>query len=446
MTECDLLIEGCHLLQPDMTIREHVSIAIVDSRIVAIGAAEEIRRQYQSTTTLDGNGKLALPGFVDAHTHTAQQLLRGRTVDEPPMVWARILVPYESHLEPEDVRLSALLCCVEMIKAGVTAFADAGGPYMHMAAEAVQESGIRAAIAPSTMDQGEFVPPVMKHTADEIASKTEELYEAYDGTGNGRVRIFFGLRQVMTSTPELVDQVAAAARQYNTGIHIHLAEHLPEVEHCLVNYRMRPAEWLYEHSLLGPNVIAGHGVLLTEREIALLAETDVKVVHCPRSNLSSHGFAKTPLLCTLGVSVGLGSDGAASGGIDHFNDMRILKYAMQARYGLPIREPAALSSKQVFEMATRGGARALQMENQIGTLEVDKKADIILVDLEMPHLTPSHNIFQTLITAAAGRDVQDVIVDGQLLLKDRELVHLDEEAIRAHASEHLRAVAQRAGL
>jgi 5-methylthioadenosine/S-adenosylhomocysteine deaminase len=135
MTHCELIIDNCFVLLPDFTILEDASIAIHKSLIAAIGPADEISRQYQSANKLNGSGKMAMPGFVDAHTHTAQQLLRGRTVDEPPMIWSRILVPYESHLTPQDVQVSALLCCVEMIKAGITAFADAGGPHMSMAAE-----------------------------------------------------------------------------------------------------------------------------------------------------------------------------------------------------------------------------------------------------------------------------------------------------------------------
>ena len=333
MTNCDLLITNCFVLQPDFTILENASIAITKNQIAAIGPADKISRQYKPDNTLNGSGKIVMPGFVDAHTHTAQQLLRGRTVDEPPMIWTRILVPYESHLTPEDVRISALLCCVEMIKAGITAFADAGGPHMSMAAEAAIQAGLRAAISPSNMDRGDFIPTQMKQTTAEAIHNNEELFDKYDGAADGRIHVFFGLRQVMTSTPELIEQVAGAARQHKTGIHIHLAEHFNEVDHCLVNYHMRPAEYLNHCGLLNNKVLAAHSVLLSDEEVLMLNEKKVKVVHCPRANLGNHGFAKTPLMCALGVSVGLGTDGVSGHGVDHFTEMMLLKHALHADQG-----------------------------------------------------------------------------------------------------------------
>jgi 5-methylthioadenosine/S-adenosylhomocysteine deaminase len=446
MTNCDLLINNCFVLQPDFTFLENASIVITKNHIAAIGPADKISRQYQPANSVDGSGKIAMPGFVDAHTHTAQQLLRGRTVDEPPMIWTRILVPYESHLTPEDVHISALLCCVEMIKAGITAFADAGGPHMSMTAEAAMKAGLRAAITTSNMDRGDFIPPQMKRPTAEVIHNNEELYKKYDDAAGGRIRIFFGLRQVMTSTPELIEQVAGAACQHQTGIHIHLAEHINEIDFCLVNYHMRPAEYLDHCGLLNNKVLAAHSILLSDKEVLMLNEKKVKVVHCPRANLANHGFAKTPLMCALGISVGLGTDGVSGHGVDHFTEMMLLKHALHADQGIPIRQPAVLTSRQVYRMATQGGADAMQIGEDVGTLEVGKKADLILLNLNQPHLLPTHNLIQTVLTSASARDVTDVIVDGQLLMQDRQLLTLDEEQIHAKASEHLKAIAVRAEL
>ncbi len=446
MTDCDLIIDNCFVLLPDFTILENASIAIHKNLITAIGPTDEIGRQYHSVNKLNGSGKLVMPGFVDAHTHTAQQLLRGRTVDEPPMIWSRILVPYESHLTPQDVQVSALLCCLEMIKAGITSFADAGGPHSDMTAEAVIQAGLRAAIAPSNMDRGDFIPPQMKQPTAEVIQNNEELYKNYDNSAEGRIRIFFGLRQVMTSSTQLIELVAGAARQHKTGIHIHLAEHVNEVDHCLVNYRMRPADYLNHCGLLGANVLAAHSILLSDAEVLMLRDKEVKVVHCPRANLANHGFAKTPLMEALGVSVGLGTDGVSGHGVDHFTEMMLLKHALHADQGIPIRQPAVLTSRQVLAMATQGGADALQIGEEVGALEVGKKADLILLNLDQPHLQPTHNLIQTVLTAASARDVSDVIVDGKVLMKDRQLMTLDEEQICAKAGEHLKAVAIKAGL
>ncbi len=443
---CELLISDATVLLPDLTLKERAAIAVDGGKIVAIGDSAALQREYGPGTLLEGAGKLAMPGMVDGHTHACQQLLRGRITDEPPMVWVRFLVPFESQLEPEDVYWSAMLCCVEMIKGGVTAFADAGGRHMHEVARAVADSGMRACIARSTMDAAEFVPANMKDSAPEAVARTEELFQAWNGGAGGRVRIWFALRQVMTSTPALVEGVADAARRHGTGVHIHLAEHLREVEHCLVNYRCRPAEWLDSLGLLGPNVLAGHCVALSEREVQLLVQRGTTPVHCPRSNLQSHGFPKTPLFLALGSPIGLGSDGAATGRIDHWENMRLLKAATQGRYGLPINDPAVLPVEDALRMATSGGARALLLQDEIGTLQVGKRADIALVRCTAPHLNPTHSLLRSLVMAAASEDVSDVLVDGKLLMRDRRLTHLDEAQIVHKAAEHMQAVSKRAGL
>lgn len=442
---CDLLITDTTIMLPDLTLRPQAAIAIENGTIAAMDDTTQLERIYRPRARLDGAGKVAMPGMVDAHTHACQQLLRGRITDEPPMIWVRFLVPYESQLEQEDVYWSAMLCCTEMLKAGVTTFADSGGRHMAQVARAVEEMGLRASIARSTMDSAEFVPPNMKDSATEAIAKTEALYQAWHGQANDRIHIWFALRQVMTSTPELVEAVTDAARRYDTGIHIHLAEHLREVEHCVVNYRKRPAEWLDSLNLLDANVLAAHCVVLSDREVQLLVERETVPVHCPRSNLYSHGFPKTPLFLALDSPVGMASDGAAGGAIDLFGSMRLLKGATQAHHGLPINDATVLPVEDVLRMATFGGARALMLQDHTGTLEVGKKADVILVRHTGPHMTPTHNLLRTLVMCATPQDVSDAIVDGVLLMKDRKLTQADEEEIMHKATEHMQAVAERAG-
>ncbi|MCC6906190.1 MAG: amidohydrolase [Anaerolineae bacterium] len=446
MTTVDLLIRGCMVLLPDMSLLRDAAIAIREKHIVAIETDPAAIRGYQAAEVIDGAGKLAMPGFVDAHTHSAQQLLRGSVVDELPMIWTRILVPFESALTPEEVYAGSMLMMVEHIRAGITAFADAGGPHMEGTAQAVVEAGVRAVIAPSTMDTGAFIPPAMLSTVESAISRTETLHKAYHGAGEGRVKVWFGLRQVMTSTPALVEAVAARAREMGTGVHFHLAEHMAEVAHCLENYKLRPAFWLDRHGLLGPHTIAGHCVRLSDEEILLLKERDANAVHCPHANLGSHGFSKTPLLLALGVNVGLGNDGASGVRLDHFNQMRLLRSAMQAYHGVNINDPLTLPALQALRMATHGGARALGIHEETGTLEVGKKADVILLDLNRPHFSPTANVPKSVVTVAGPDDVCDVIVDGRVLLRDRVLTHLDEEAIRRRAGEVMLAVGKRAGL
>lgn len=447
MPQFDLIIRNCHVLQPDFTILKNAVLCVEKDRIVRIETDAGLASGFKAATILDGSNKLAMPGLVDCHTHAAQQLLRGGIIDELPMVWARILVPYESNLTPEDVYAGARLFCLESLKSGITTFADSGGPFMEAVAQAAIESGIRANIARSSIDVGDFIPPAMKDaSATKVIAKTEELYKNYHNTGEGRIRIWFALRQAMTSSPELLEATSIRSKELNTGVHIHLAEHLDEVSHCLTNYGKRPAEWFDSYGLLGPNLIAAHSVRLSDGEVKLMAERKANAVHCPRANLSAHGFSKTPLLLALKANVALGTDGAAGSRLDLFEQMRLLRSGMHARFGLEVNDPFVISMLDLFRMTTQWGARAVMLQDEIGSLEVGKKADIILLGLNKPHISPTIHLLKTLLMAAGPADVQDVIVNGKLLMQDRVMLNLDEDLIRQQAAQAMTRVGKRAGL
>ncbi len=442
MTEpCDLLVTGDYALMPDMSLEPDIALAVRNTRIVGLGRRAEIQKAFQPDQRVEGAGKVIFPGFVDAHTHAAQQLLRGRIVDQLPMVWARILVPYESRLTAQEVYAGALLCCVEMIRSGFTAFAEAGGPHADQVARAADESGLRAVICRSTMDRGDFVPPAMRDDPSEAVAQTAELREAWDGAGNGRVRVWYSIRQIMTSTPELIQAIAERARKDRAGLHLHLAEYPAEVNYCLTNYQRRPVEWLADLGVLESNVLAAHAILITEREAMLLSQSGCRVVHCPPTNMSNNGPGKTRLLQALGIPIALGSDGAAHYGIDPFRLMRLLKYSVQLTQGLPVGDPSALPAVEVLRMATQGGAAALQLEDEIGSLEVGRKADIVLIPWQQPHLWPTHKLLESLVMSAVGQEVSDVIVNGQMLMRDRQFVSLNEREIIDRAAMCLKAMA-----
>jgi 5-methylthioadenosine/S-adenosylhomocysteine deaminase len=440
----DLILRDCRLLTPEFDVNDSVDICIRGNRIAALVSPSA--SETHGSQVIDAQGKLAMPGLIDGHTHAAQQLLRGSVMDEMPMIWARILVPFESNLTEDEAHAGGMLFCLENLKAGITTFADAGGPHMEAIAEAVIKTGMRACIARSTMDAGPFVPDGMKHTTAEAVRKTETLYRNYHGKGNDRVHIWFSIRQAMTSTPELLEAVSTCAREYDTGIHIHLAEHLDEVGHCLRNYGVRPAEWFDSYGILGPHVICGHSVRLSDKEVLLMAERGANAVHCPRANLGNHGFSKTPLLMALGVNIALGTDGAAGTRLDLFEQMRLLKSAVQARYGNEINDPLSLPAVETLRMVTRGGARAVMQADDLGSLEVGKKADVILLDVNQPHFLPTTHLVKTLTMAAQPADVTDVIVDGQVLVRNRQFTRFDEVEIMRKAGEAMQAVSQRANI
>ena len=444
MTKCDILIQGCRVLQPDMTISGTCSVAIDKTMICKIGPEAELAQEYEAEETLDGRGKLLMPGLVDGHTHTCQQLLRGRVSDEYPMVWTRFLVPFESNLRPEDSYVSGQLACLEMIKHGTTAFADSGGVYMDRVADAVVESGMRAAIAKSTMDMGNAITGAMKETAKEAVAHTKELYKGYQGAGDGRVDIWFAIRQVMTCSQDLIAMVRDAAEELHTGIHAHLCEHKDEVSFCLQNYKLRPAQFLESMGVLGPNLLTAHNVMLSDEDIALMAERGVKVIHCPRANLANHGFPKAPQILQAGHQVGLGCDGAAPSNLDLFDEMKVLRYGMIAYWGLPSFNPVVMTCATVLKMASWGGACALGKGDILGTVEEGKKADVILLNIDQPHIQPTQNLLNTIVEAANGHDVTDSIIDGRLVMKNREVLTLDEEKICFEAQKHMEEIIKRA--
>ena len=444
MENYDIVIKNCQVLRPDMTISGECSVAIKDSWIRKIGSAEEIAAAGTAAQTLDGKGKLLMPGLVDGHTHTCQQLLRGMVADEYPMIWTRFLVPFESNLQPEDSYVSGQLACLEMIKNGTTAFAESGGVHMDRVADAVIESGMRAAIAKSTMDMGNAITGAMKETAQEAIDNTIDLYKRYQGAGDGRIDIWFAIRQVMTCSRELIAMVGENAKKYHTGIHAHLCEHKDEVSFCLQNYKKRPAQFLEEMGILGPNLLTAHNVMLSDADISIMAERGVKIIHCPRANLANHGFPKTPQILEAGASVGLGCDGAAPSNLDLFDEIKVLRYAMIGYWGLPSFNPVVMPCAKLLEMATQGGANAIGHGDILGTVEEGKKADLILLNIDQPHILPTQNLVNTIVDAASGHDVTDSIINGKLVMKDREVLTLDEEKILFEADRHMKEIVKRA--
>ena len=444
MENYDIVIKNCQVLRPDMTISGECSVAIKDSWIRKIGSAEEIAAAGTAAQTLDGKGKLLMPGLVDGHTHTCQQLLRGRVADEYPMIWTRFLVPFESNLQPEDSYVSGQLACLEMIKNGTTAFAESGGVHMERVADAVIESGMRAAIAKSTMDMGNAITGAMKETAQEAIDNTIDLYKRYQGAGDGRIDIWFAIRQVMTCSRELIAMVGENAKKYHTGIHAHLCEHKDEVSFCLQNYKKRPAQFLEEMGILGPNLLTAHNVMLSDADISIMAERGVKIIHCPRANLANHGFPKTPQILEAGASVGLGCDGAAPSNLDLFDEIKVLRYAMIGYWGLPSFNPVVMPCAKLLEMATQGGANAIGHGDILGTVEEGKKADLILLNIDQPHILPTQNLLNTIVDAASSHDVTDSIINGKLVMKDREVLTLDEEKIMFEADRHMKEIIKRA--
>jgi len=248
----------------------------------------------------------------------------------------------------------------------------------------------------------------------------------------------------MTCSPGLIGETVQCAKEKQTGIHMHLCEHRDEVSFCLQNYKRRPAEFLDDCGALGSNLLTAHNVTLSESDITLLAERDVKIVHCPQANLGSHGFPKTPRILEAGCAVGIGNDGASAVALDMFEQLRILKSATMAYWGLPVFDPLVLPTGSLLDMLSQGGAAVLGKQDQLGRIAPGYKADLILIDLQQPHLTPSQNPAHTLVACGSGRDVTDSIINGCIVMRDRQVLTLDEKKILADSTTQMNYIVRRA--
>lgn len=422
--EADILIKNITAIIPDETpgILRNIDIAIKDGVISKIG--KDLKAD--SEEILDGKGKIALPGLVDAHTHVFQIFLRGAlTISELQRhpIWLRVLIPFEAEMNKEEAKISARLACLNMIKKGISAFSDAGGPFPEILAETAIESGLRATITHSTMDAGVSFYIRTAELNRELASKYKD----------GRVRGWYSIRQLMTSTDELIEKTFRYAEEDSVGIHMHLSEEAVEIQHSLNRWGKRPVEFLFEKGYLSSRVLAAHCAFLSRDELEMITRADVKIVHCPTINMMYMNFPRVPELLAREVKVALGSDGGSYRGLDLFTEMNVMIAGMSGYYGSPFFDHSVISPRDALLMATRNGALALMLQNA-GTIKEGCLADLTIIDVRKPHLTPLHDPF-TLPLFASGDDVSDLIIDGRLVMKNRVVTTMEEESIIREALE-----------
>ena len=431
MQKCDLLIKGADVLISSGELRENVDIAIADGRILAVDA--DLAEQYEADETLDGRYKLFMPGLVDSHMHTGQQLLKGLALDAKPIIWTRVMLPFESTLTPEKMRLSAQAAALEMIKSGTAGFIDAGSYFMEDAAAVYEKSGLRGALSYSTMDE-EGLPESIAMDANEAVSRTDSLFDAFHGKGN--LKVYYSLRALNSCSNRLVELEAEHARDRNTMLQAHMNEYMGEVNGILEREGMRPYEYLEKMQVLGGNFLGAHSLILTDREKELVRDRGVKVCHCPFSNCGK-AVPDTPQLLEMGIPVGLGTDGAAHGGLSLWNEMKIFRSVMNIIHGVPNRNPKVMPAETILRMVLEGGAAALGEEGQLGRLEAGYKADLIGIDMNQPHLCPTGDQIHTLLECVNAGDVSDMVVGGRVLMKNRTVLTLDEERILYESRKYM---------
>ena len=436
MQKCDLLIKGADVLINSGELRENVDIAIADGRILAVDA--DLAKQYEADETFDGQYKLFMPGLVDSHMHTGQQLLKGLVLDAKPIIWTRVMLPFESTLTPEKMRLSAQAAALEMIKSGTAGFIDAGSYFMEDAAAVYEKSGLRGALSYSTMDE-EGLPESIAMDANEAVRRTDSLFDAFHRKGN--LKVYYSLRALNSCSNRLVELEAEHARDRNTMLQAHMNEYMGEVNGILEREGMRPYEYLEKMQVLGGNFLGAHSLILTDREKELVRDRGVKVCHCPFSNCGK-AVPDTPQLLEMGIPVGLGTDGAAHGGLSLWNEMKIFRSVMNIIHGVPNRNPKVMPAKTILHMALEGGAAALGEEGQLGRVEAGYKADLIGIDMNQPHLCPTGDKIHTLLECVNAGDVSDMVVGGRVLMKNRTVLTLDEERILYESRKYMEETAR----
>lgn len=409
------------------------SVAIAGSEIVAVGPSERVSQLVEADTVVDCTGKIVIPGLVNAHTHVAMTLLRGLADDLRLDVWLLgYMMPVEREfVSPDFCDVGTRLGCAEMLLSGVTTFNDMYY-FEDAVAQATAEVGMRAILGQT----------ILKFPAPDADSYDEGLERCRnfisEWQGHPLITPAIAPHAPYTTTEEMLQEATALALQTNTPIHIHLAETAIEVKDALRDYGRPPIEYVDDLGLLDARVIAAHCVHIRNHEIPLLAGHRVGVAHNPSSNLKlASGFAPILKIREAGVPVGIGTDGPASNNdLDMFEEARLASFLPKATSG----DPTALPAQDVFAMLTIEGANSLHMAESIGSLEVGKKADVVVVDQSAPHATPrfhlsDNNIYSHLIYAAKSTDVQHVWVHGKQLLRDWELLTIDLPALQQRAME-----------
>ncbi len=440
METADLILTGGTVVTMNdrYDIWEPGAVAIRDGAIVAVGPAEEVAREWTAREVVDCSDHAIIPGLINAHTHAPMTLVRGLADDLRLDVW---LIGYMMPVEREFVRpdfcwLGTQLACAEMIRTGVTCFGDMYY-YEEAVADATAQVGMRAVCAQS----------VLKFPTPDATSYDDGLRLAQDFIGRWRghhlIVPALGPHAAYTATAEMLQECARLALAYDVPIHIHISETAQEVQDHRAEYGMPIIPWVKKQGILEAKTTAVHCVHLDEGEMHTLLHHGTGVAHNPTSNLKlASGIAPVARMLALGLNVGIGTDGPASNNdLDMFEEMRLAALLAKGVTG----DPTALPARQALAMATIMGARALHIAHLTGSLEVGKRADIAIVHLDDLHLTPRFHrdpdsIYSLLVYAAKGHDVRHVLCDGRWLMRDRVLMTVDPEALRAQAAEMARKI------
>jgi len=399
---------------------EDGALLIKNGTIIFVGKSA-FAPSIRADVKINAKGKVAMPGLINCHTHVPMTLFRGIAEDQPLDTWLKETIwPLEAKLRPEDVYVGTLLGCLEMIKSGTTCFADM---YFHedMVAKAVKESGLRSVLAEGIIEAGNRVQ------GEKMFGESVNFAKNFHGYADDRVRAMLGPHAAYSCSPDLLRKINERATKLKVGVHLHLAESKIMFKEFEKKYGSSEVEFLNKIDFLKRHVLAAHCINLSKKDMRILSNRGVNVVYVPVANMKlGLGATKIKDLTDLGVNIGLGTDGPASNNsLDMFETMKIAALLQKLIY----QNSTVLQAYEVLKMATINGARALGLEESIGSLEVGKKADLILIDLSKPHLKPLHSIYASIVYSARGSDVDTVIVDGKILMENRQVKTLHEQTV-----------------
>jgi 5-methylthioadenosine/S-adenosylhomocysteine deaminase len=441
MSESILIKGGTLLTMDDKDSVVKGDLFIRDGRIEAVGKATET-----ADVIIDAGDCAVLPGFVQTHLHLCQTLFRGAADDMPLLDWLKTRVwPMEAAHSPASIRASAQLGIAELIKGGTTcALTMETVSHTGEVFRVVDETGFRATVGKCMMDKGDELPPGLQENAADSVRESLALLDAWHEKANGRIRYCFAPRFAISCSKDLLIQVARLARERGVMIHTHASENRTECELIELETGQRNVSYLDSLGISGPHVLLAHCVHLDDAEMGTLAQSKTHVAHCPSSNLKlGSGIAEVSKMLERGISVSLGADGAACNNrLDMFTEMRSAALLQKV-----LISPDVLPAKQVLRMATIDGAAALGLRSEIGSLEPGKRADVIVVGLKQLHNSPApRDLMSTIVYSAVAADVETVVIDGKLVMRDRELLTLNESSVLENAGVETELLLQRAGI
>jgi 5-methylthioadenosine/S-adenosylhomocysteine deaminase len=436
----DLLVRGGTIATCDAADRVvSGDVLIRDGSIVAVGDVDA-KPPYR---VLDATGCAVVPGFVQAHVHLVQVLFRGMADDLPLLEWLKERIwPLEAAHDEASLAASAELGLLELLRYGTTTILDMGTTHGHeVVLDAIDRFGLRARSGKAMMDVGDKVPARLRENTDDSLREVERHALAY--RDHPRIRVAMSPRFILSCSERLIRDGAALAQQHNLLMHTHAAEHGDERNAVRAMLGDDDISILAKWGVTGPRAILAHGVQLTDDEMKKLAEAGTRVAHCPSANLKlGSGIARVHDLRRAGVIVGLGADGApCNNNLDALTELRHAALLAKARTGT-----ATLPAREALRLATIDGARALGMDDHIGSIEVGKRADIVVIDLGGDHAEPGGDAVSRVVYACRAQDVKHVLLDGEIRVQDRVLRDLDEEQILATARTQAALTRSRASL